>query len=402
MKILTLPNCGGGVSYYRHHLPMLALREAGHEVIANHECVDTWSAHLGKYPHGHEGWLRDRLDESVDLIHAGWSNSLPMLELLVAAREKYKVPVIIDYDDDVLSVDASNLNYRHYHGGAFSRRVARLGARVADSVTVSTGPLAKALAKDSRHVDMLPNYTHPPHWQSHPIDPERANDKSVRIMFAGGPSHAADIDQPHVREALEWAIAHYDGKDGRPHVKVIFLACMPKWASKFIQDCHDATANRCFFIQATGDDVHLWHKVIKWVSPNVLLAPLEHTPFNASKSLCKAYDAAMVEGCAFVCEAWPAYDEVLSTACIRVDSSSNDYNVGWKSALKVAIETPDMRRFLSDELHQWTLDKRTITAHIKQWESAYEQAAERPLVRQLSDVVRPPHLYGPDGQLLMD
>lgn len=411
MKILHLPVHSSGVSYYRHHLPLLALREAGHTVISPNNALGNWASQAAResthYEMDYERYLSDVLGRGVDVIHSGWSNSLDHIELLVAARERYKVPVLIDYDDDVLHVDEYNVSYKFYHEGAFSRRVARLGMRVADAITVSTSPLNEAIKKDCRFTHTLPNYTHPPHWADTPLDPERHYDKSIRILFAGGPSHLGDLTR--VKEAVEWAISHYDGKEGRPHVKLFFLCCMPDWAAKWVRNEKVATANRAFYIPGTDENTHLWHSLIRWLAPDILMAPLLHHEFNKSKSLIKAYDASMVEGCAFLCEDWPAYDEVPEDGCLRVGHRSDKLGLKmgsegadlWQRALKVAIENVDLRHNLSRRLREWTLDTRTIKVHINEWERVYEEALSRPIVRNLSDVVRP-RIYGPDGSLAND
>lgn len=408
MRILHLPVHASGVSYYRHHLPYLALRAAGHVVHSPNEALGNWASSAAResvhYKLDEEKYVKDVLDRGVDVIHSGWSNNLNHVELLVAAREKYKVPIIIDYDDDVLSVDEFNVSYKYYHEGAFSRRVARLGMRVADCISVSTRPLEVALKKECRFMSVLENYTHPPHWQDSPLDPQRHQDASVRVIFAGGPSHLGDVNQ--AREAIEWLVGHYDGKEGRPHVKLIFLCCMPDWAEKWIKNEKMATANRAFYVPGTNEDTRLWHHLIRWIAPDIWIAPLTHSKFNASKSLIKAYDAAMTDGCAFLCEDWPAYDDVPDDACLRVSHKSDKLglkmgNEGidlWQAALKVAVENADLRHSLSRRLREWTLDTRTIMAHISEWQDMYEEALARPIVTDLSDIVRP-RIYGPDGQL---
>ena len=391
MKILHLPIHEGGVAYYRHHLPTMALRRAGHTVLAAEDALPNW-LRLCDFT-SHEGWLSKQLEEGVDIIHGGWSNNLYHIELLVAAREKSRAHLLIDFDDDVLNIDKYNLSYMHYHEGNPSRRVARLGMRVADGVTTSTVPLQESMKPEARFTAVLPNFVNTADWQDFPVDRERPRDRSVRVMFAGGPSHLGDVTQ--VKEAVEWVISHYDGKDERPHVKVIFFACMPDWAAHYVSDSHIATANRCFYISATGNDVALWQRCIRWVAPDILVAPLLHHQFNRSKSLIKAYDAAMVEGCAFACEAWPAYDDVPADAASHVDSTREG---AWQETLQALIENADLRHELSAALRAWVLDKRTIDANINLWEAAYQQALDRPIVSALSDIVRP-RILAPSGKL---
>ena len=395
MRILQLPIHTSGVAYYRHYLPTLHLRKAGHTVTAVKDGNINW--HLPMEIEGIDplSWVEYSMKAGIDLIHAGWSSSLEHVELLVSLREKYKVPILIDYDDDVMNVDRYNLSYKVYHEGAINRRIARMGMRVADAVSVSTDPLNSSIGRECRHTYTLPNYTNPKDWLAYPTDPCRKDDNSVRIAFAGGPSHLGDVHL--VREAVEWAIDYYNGQDGKPHVKVIFFTCMPDWAEKYISNKSDPTKNRVFFVQG-AETTEVWHKVIKWVSPDILIAPLQHNKFNESKSLIKCYDAAMVEGCAFACEDWPAYQEVPAKACFKVDSTVEG---DWKDALQGLIENPGIRHNMSKLLKEWVLDCRTISSNINKWEAAYEAVLSRPIVKDLSDIVRP-RIYGPDGNIAND
>lgn len=394
IRVLHLPINSGGVAYYRHHLPVIALAANGKvEVVTTpSRGAKTWFEDVK----GAEEWLLKAV-EGVDIIHMGWSNRVGHLEMAVAMREKAKARLLIDYDDDVLSVEQFNVHYAHYHEAALGRKVARMGMNVADGVTVSTGPLVEALKGECRTTYHLPNYTHPPHWLDAPVDPRRREDKSVRVMFAGGPSHLGDLAQ--VKEAVEWAIGHYDGKEGRPHVKFIFACCMPDWAAKYIEDDRTAVNNRVFYVQGTGDDTRLWQRVLRWVKPDVMMAPLLHNAFNKSKSLIRGYDAAMCEA-ALVCEDGPTYAEIPDSACARVNGPCHTYP-NWMDALGTLIENADLRRDLATKLHSYVLDNRTISTYISKWEEAYAAALATPIVSSLSDVVRP-RILGSNGQPARD
>jgi len=406
VKVLVLPTQGGGVNYYRHHLPMHALRSRGHHIEALADGLLNWMVHCENERVDDISWLDEQLAAKYDAMWWGWSTNLRHVEMAVALRNKHSTHYLIDFDDDVANTHVYNVGYKHLHPATEGLRVVRMSMRVADALTTSTPPLVASLTPNCRHTHLLPNFTHPPHWLDLPRDPSRADDHSIRIMFAGGPSHLPDLELETFRHSIERVMERYDGCDGRPHVKLIFVCAMPTWAARWATSSSTPSANRAFYIHPTYNDARLWQRLITWVAPDIMVAPLAHNTFNVSKSLIKAYDAAMVDGCAFVCEDYPTYADIPADACVRVDSTTADNisapgELAWEEALAALIEDATLRRERSHRLREWVLDCRTIEGNIHLWEAAFEEATSRPLVRDLSDIVRP-RIYAPDGRLARD
>lgn len=388
MKILHLYTHPGGVNLWRLKIPALALRARGHEVVEfdgdNNAYEDIAKVHKGDALRG-----LCQLAETVDIVHTGYSDILPHTELLVqmreyAARQGRDLPFLVDIDDDLINVPTYNLGYKAYHPGAQGRRVALLQMHVADGVAVSTAPLKEVLQSHARALYHLPNLDHPSLWQGLPIDPHRGEDKSVRLLFAGGQGRYGDLDV--LREPLEWAMAHYDGRvhSGirRPKLRAFFVACTPDWAAKWMQSDSDPTKN---------DAYHIWHSDLKtyratlsWVAPDIMVNPVIINQFNASKSCLKAYEAAHA-GAAFLCTDWRTHDPLPNEACVKVDNTPTQ----WREAIGYLVESPEVRERLAKVMLTHVLENCQIEPHIPLWESAYADTIQRGPVKSLADVVSP-------------
>jgi hypothetical protein len=388
VKILHLYTAAGGVAQWRLEIPATALREAGHEVIGfhgdNHAFED-----IARVNNDEALPTLCKLMETVDVVHVGYSDILQHTELLVQMRE-YSirngrgVPFLTDIDDDLINVPTYNLGYKSYHPGAPGRKVALLQMHVSDGLVVSTVPLGKVLAPHARAVYHLPNLDDARLWVDLPYDPARAEDKSIRLLFAGGQGRFGDLAV--LQEPLEWAMAHYDGRvhsgERRPKLRTFFVACTPDWASKWMGNDDDPTQNSSF---------HIWHSdpktyraTLAYIAPDIMVNPVVTNPFNASKSCLKAYEASHV-GAAFLCTDWPTHDPLPQEVCLKVSNTPTQ----WKESLGQLIEDKALRTRLSKRLSEFVLENCQIGPHIHLWESAYADAIKRGPIKDLSEVVNP-------------
>lgn len=388
MKILHLYTQAGGVNQWRLKIPAVALRAKGHEVLDfwgdNHAFED-----LAKMHNNDALTPLCKLMESIDVVHAGYSDILAHTELLVQAREYSirigrDVPFLVDIDDDVLNVPPYNLGYKAYHQGAPGKKVVLLQMHVADGVVVSTEPLTKVMANHARAIYHLPNLDDASLWEGLPTDPERDKDQSIRLLFAGGQGRYGDLDV--VKESVEWAISHYDGRvhggSRRQKLRLFTAACTPDWAGPWMQDDSDPHANSAF---------HIWHAdpktyraALSWVKPDIFMNPIQANTFNASKSCIKAYEAAHV-GAAYIGTDWPTHDPLPTGTCLKVDNTPTQ----WKESLGQLIEDKALRQRLASNLTAHVLEKCQIGTHINLWESAYGKAIELGPIRDLSQVAGP-------------
>lgn len=372
MKILYLHTHDLGVGHYRVWGPARALEAAGHQVTyfkSPNGRGDAFALIAKEFKDPFR-WVMDEVG-GYDVVHMGYSTHVYHIELLVAMRNAGKVPVVVDMDDDIYNVPPYNMAFKHYHPGAPERRVVRLNLKVADAVAASTQPLADEVSKqgDANATLYLPNLHDPSVWEGLMADPRREHDQSVRMLFAGGLGRFGDLSVPAVKEAVELLMTKFDGTAGKPMLRLFFVGCYPDWAAKWMQDAKDPFANRAFFTKFSPLDTYF--RALKWISPDIMINPVDTNTFNASKSAIKAIEAGAI-GAAFVCTDWPTHAEVPADACLKVANTTTQ----WVESLEALITDPSLRVKQSLKLTNW-VDNYTYSKHINLWENAYQSVIDK-------------------------
>lgn len=388
MNILMIHTVSGGVSHWRMHTPARALAKKGHTVH--------WNAHptswfAGMQSEGREitKWF-NKYGKDLDAIHMGYTSILEQSTLISGSVRSWladngrNVPVIVDMDDDPHSVPSYNPAFKSYSRNAADLKNVLIHLHTADALTVTLPHLAKALQRDARHIHILPNFTDPSLWSHLPRNPRRRDDRSVRLMFAGGHGHYGDL--AILKEPLTALMRKYDGKEGRAMLRLFFLGCTPDWVTPWMKDTKRPDANRCFYIHPS--DIETYWKCLRWIEPDIFVAPVEENEFNRSKTDVKAVDAA-VAGAALVCTDWDTYAPVPPTCSLK---SHTPYQ--WQESLEHLILDEGLRRKLAGNLETWVMDTKDIHTHINLWEDVYASCSSRPVVRSLADVVRPAIVTG--------
>jgi hypothetical protein len=199
------------------------------------------------------------------------------------------------------------------------------------------------------------------------------------MMFAGGQGHYGDLAV--IKDTVTELMEKYDGKGGKQLLRLFFLGCTPDWVKGWMRSTSDPAANRCFYIQPSP--LRTYHKCLRWVEPDIFLAPVEQNTFNESKTHVKAHDAA-IAGAALACSDWGTYSQVPTDTCLKSHTPFQ-----WRESLEQLITDPTLRVTLRNRLLAWTLDTQHIDQHIHKWEEAYADALTRPVIKSIDDVVRP-------------
>lgn len=363
MKVLALSTQSSGVGYYRFTVPLSGMKFKDVEVklLNAEECVD-FEVNV----------VKALKTFKPDVVHIGYVTNQEVVGKLLGLREWLGVPFITDIDDDILNVPAYNTAYPYYHGAAQARKIARMQLRVSDSVSVSTPPLAAVLASDCKQTTVLPNCLRASDWESLAFGP--SHPEYIRILFSGNMGRYGDLLV--IREALESLM------NSRNDVQLLFMGCVPDWATEWMKDVRNPFANRAFSISTCSIDLYM--ATLKYLSPDILIAPVDKNEFNKSKSHIKAYDAAMINA-TLVCTDWPTYGEVPNSAAIKLDNSPYQ----WHEALTALIDDPGMRFRLSARLKEWAFDSWTIDKHAQKWVDLYSEVSSVGPITSIDQIVRP-------------
>jgi glycosyltransferase involved in cell wall biosynthesis len=299
-------------------------------------------------------WFDDNA-KGFDLIVNGRSTILDNIGHLCRIRKYAGIPLVMDFDDHYRSVPKYNIASTSHHPMSTSSRITNVQLSVSDACTVSTQYLADLYKDDCRSMTLLPNCVDPEDCGPFPVDPQRKDDSSIRIMFAGGIARYGDLLE--CKEADEY-----------PNVRLFFMGCFPDWAVKWCKDSRNPRNNRSFSVHwARFPD---FRRVLAWGGFDIALAPLEHNDFNLCKSNLKYLDYAMA-GIPGIYSSIPTYDNVIHkvTGLLANDTES------WYASLKRLIKSEELRRYIAENARDDVLAKYNIEDRIGLWEDAYEKFA---------------------------
>jgi len=211
-----------------------------------------------------------------------------------------------------------------------------------------------------KSLTVLPNCIDPEDWMGHMVDPMRKDDKSIRIIFAGGAGHYGDL--------LECQTAVTRIMDEYPNVRMFFMGCFPDWAVKWSKDARDPSNNRAFSVHWA--DFTLWRRILMWGGFDIALAPLVNNQFNLCKSNLKYLDYSMA-GVSGVYSSIDTYADVKHEDTGMVAHTPEQ----WYNALRQLVKDGNLRQHIARQARKDVLSKYNIEDNISLWERAYESFA---------------------------
>jgi glycosyltransferase involved in cell wall biosynthesis len=192
----------GGVGYYRIIKPAEALRKLGWDAqVAGKDLIERF----GDTPEK----LWPAVFSEFDAVVVKQMDNPQAAAAFFFFAEKYNTPVIMDLDDDYLSVKPDQPAWKYYHPGSQKRAVFAAALSLVDALFLSTEPLQKSYRKWLAEVYgietpsfVLPNCSRFEDW---PELPERLEKKNLTIGYAGSITHNADLQMvfPAVFEVME-------------------------------------------------------------------------------------------------------------------------------------------------------------------------------------------------------
>jgi len=268
----------------------------------------------------------------------------PLVEQVLASA----VPVIYEMDDNFLNVPSEHpMKARLDPVEPYARELLSR----ASLVTVSCAELARAVSGLAKSVAVLPNYLEERLWLCAPREREEvAIAAPVRVVFAGTPSHARDVERiaPALRRVKERCGSG---------VELVFLGCSPP---------EGLEARELPF----SEDYAAYARALKNLAPDIGLAPLEDTPFNRCKSAVKwlEYSALGAAG---------VYADLAPYAPVRHGETGLKAGADpdqWEDALMRLVEDKALRRGMGERaraevLAHWGL-RAGAEGYFKVWQEA--------------------------------
>ncbi len=185
------------------------------------------------------------------------------------------IKVIIDTDDNLLSVPEGNPAYGYYMGQDTQKYIKEM-YNLADVITVSTNHLKDKLSHLNNNIHVIENAYDPAIFKKPEINWSKRN---KIILWRGGSTHAIDLNSvlPELKklthEFSDWVFAFFGGNDD-------FNTYVLK-----------PTLNGTNTTFIKSQSMLKYAESIRTMSPSIMIVPLEYNEFNECKS-----NIAYIEG----------------------------------------------------------------------------------------------------------
>ncbi len=327
LTVIGLPFQADGSGYHRFYLPFKHLR-------ANSRHIYGLPAPGVKVPTPAAEDVKD-IDVLV-MQRPAFQHGARMVDRLAG-----HVALVLETDDDMLTVESSNLG--HFAADPRAAESVKYCLRRADLVTVSTPYLAELYAPFNDNIVILPNYV-----KAGLLDMPRKRRERVTVGWQGGTSHLIDLCA--VQDPLRQVLGAH------PDVDMHWIG----W------DMSPLVRRECRFTP-WFDDVGDYYKAVDF---DIAIAPLANVPFNQAKSYLKALDAA-ARGIPIVATDMEPYRDFVIDGVtgylVRTEAE-------WVARLTELINDAAAREELGAKAYEQA-KAYTMEGHWARWQDAYESCA---------------------------
>ncbi|MDC9818378.1 glycosyltransferase [Pectobacterium polonicum] len=289
-----------------------------------------------------EGGLKDINPGLVDLerlnpdsIIIQRATTKMMSDRMRQYRKYTNAKIVVEYDDLLSSIPIKSI-----HRKDFSQRVivgVRRCIETADWVVASTQPLADELNKYHQDVRVAANRLNPEWWKN--LQSQRRVSKKIRIGWAGGSSHAGDLDilRPIIK-ALE------------NEVDWVFMGMKPDNI-------------KCEF--HVGVPIEYYPRKMADLNLDMALVPLEINKFNECKSNLRLLELGSC-GIPIICTNIEPYRCGLPVTLV------NNRFKDWMAAIQMHLDDMDEAERMGDKLRDavyenWMLEGDGLADWLKAW-----------------------------------
>lgn len=321
-NVTYLADSWGGVTWYRAHVPGVALKAAGHAV----EIVDRIEPYHAT---------------DTDILVVQHPHQPAILRLVQHLRGR-GATTVFDIDDDYWTIHPENPA-----AGFWTQE--RLGtmeaiARSASIVTTTTEELVGPMKRFNDRVVVLPNCLPDEHWPAHP-KPCKPNGEPLVVGWAGSPGHAPDVRMvlPALTQVLEefpnleFHVAGLPSEARPEHPRISVLPVVK------IEQYPELLA---------GFDIGL--------------IPLVDNRFNRCKSDLKFLEYGMIGLPTIASKVAPYMRSVRHRENGLLATNTKD----WIKHLRALVKDESLREHLGSNARAFA-ETRLISRHVHDWERAY-------------------------------
>jgi hypothetical protein len=206
----------------------------------------------------------------------------------IAKAKDRKMPVWIDYDDDMFNIPTSNPAHYVFSNKETLRNIMTM-INWADVVSVSTADLQQKYSQWNKNVEVIPNA-----WDMREFGyrEEGKIAKAKAVLWRGSQTHAGDLDAflPQISRLA----------NDHPEWKFVFIGG-PYWK------IHDAIPGKQLVIYESLEQLQ-FYRVIYDFGAKIMMVPLMDHTFNRAKSNI-AWQEAVFCGSVPVCPNWEEWQK---------------------------------------------------------------------------------------------
>jgi glycosyltransferase involved in cell wall biosynthesis len=294
--LLIVPEISDGTSFYRAAGPLADIRK---------KFVDINIMSVGQYTEATMSF--------ADIVFM----QRPFIDQHVqqaAMAKARKIPLLIDYDDDLFSVGQDNFTADIYNQPGLQENIKKL-CTMADCISVSTEALGKKIAKINPNVILVPNAVDTTLFK--PMAPEIGRNKT--ILWRGSHTHFKDLIVH--KEAILDIYKKY------PEWKWFFAGYNAWFITEHMHQ------DRCFYAPFINN-ARQFIELLQAQRAAIHLVPLFDSEFNRSKSNVSKLEASIAGSATLV----PDWEEFRGGEAFRYKDPA-DFHAKLEEMINTPLET---------------------------------------------------------------
>lgn len=370
IQALFIQNSNSGVAFYRlHSWAMAAERTKAFSAFLpwwDKSLVEThpWEVDIDDPMYRRR--ILDELNDHVqkaDVVIAQMVHTRAALIVLEGIRAMYKIPIVAEIDDNMLSTPAYNPADTVYNDARFPFRALAIEQfKMSDAMVISTPYLQEVYGDLNPNIHVVPNSLDFRVWDNLK---HRRNKDLVRIGWAGGASHNDDLQiiEPVVRKTLEkHPTAHF---------------CFVHGAPAFLKNIDRVEVVNQF---ARIDRYPQFLASRSW---DIALAPLVDNSFNRAKSNLRWLEAA---GLKVPCVA-SKVGHFAETIRQAEDGMLCDSEQDWLDSIDFLIHDENARRKMGKNANVRARKDFNADMNVMGYRDILTKIVDKGLVRPVEDMV---------------
>lgn len=339
-----------GVGYYRQYLAAAKLLE---KKLANVMISDfRWG--IGEHVDPPMDLLMKILNWA-DIVVVGRKDQGEFYASWGALKEFFKIPIVMDTDDNVQHVRPSNPGYQGYHPGSEAITWNKHGiSKVFDAITVSTQNLVEFYKKYNPKIFHLANNLDVKWWDS--FEKKQHEDGLIRIGFIASAAHPEGVRM--VKSSLVSILKKH------PNVRLLI--------TNLYKPIFDDTDVKEQVEAIPWIKLEDWAKEYKALGLDIGIAPLTDNMFNRAKSNLRWLEYSVQKVPAVV-------SPVEAYSCVRdgVDALVAKEKGDWETQLERLITDPDLRKKIGEAAYERVSTEFNIDLNIEKWLNVYTEIHAR-------------------------